>query len=100
MKFQSPLKKKIFIIITHLIHNPIQGVVNIHPGYTSMLFTLDKMANMDDTIQAVENSLDMVQNSEPPEANSVEVPVLYGGNYGKDIQRVVQFSGLSESPIR
>ena len=91
--------KKIFTLITHLIHNPIQGVVNIHPGYTSMLFTLDKMANMDDTIQAVENSLDMVQNSEPPEANSVEVPVLYGGNYGKDIQRVVQFSGLSESEI-
>ena len=91
--------KKIFTLITHLIHNPIQGVVNIHPGYTSMLFTLDKMANMDDTIQAVENSLDMVQNSEPPEAKLVEVPVLYGGNYGKDIQRVVQFSRLSEDEI-
>ncbi len=84
--------KKIFTLITHLIHNPIQGIINIHPGYTSMLFTLDKMANIDDTIQAVENSLDMVQNSEPPEAKLVEVPVLYGGNYGKDIQRVVQFS--------
>ena len=91
--------KKIFILITHLIHNPIQGIINIHPGYTSMLFTLDKMANIDDTIQAVENSLDMVQNSEPPEAKLVEVPVLYGGNYGKDIQRVVQFSRLSEDEI-
>jgi inhibitor of KinA len=64
-----------------------------------MLFTLDKMANIDDTIQAVENSLDMVQNSEPPEEKLVEVPVLYGGNYGKDIQRVVQFSRLSEDEI-
>ena len=91
--------KKLFTLITHLIHNPIQGIINIHPGYTSMLFTLDKMANIDDTIQAVENSLDMVQNSEPPEAKLVEVPVLYGGNYGKDIQRVVQFSRLSEDEI-
>ncbi len=91
--------KKIFTLITHLIHNPIQGIINIHPGYTSMLFTLDKMANIDDTIQSVENSLDMVQNSEPPEAKLVEVPVLYGGNYGKDIQRVVQFSRLSEDEI-
>ena len=91
--------KKIFTLITHLIHNPIQGIINIHPGYTSMLFTLDKMANIEDTIQAVENSLDMVQNSEPPEAKLVEVPVLYGGNYGKDIQRVVQFSRLSEDEI-
>ena len=91
--------KKIFTLITHLIHNPIQGIINIHPGYTSMLFTLDKMANIDDTMQAVENSLDMVQNSEPPEAKLVEVPVLYGGNYGKDIQRVVQFSRLSEDEI-
>ena len=91
--------KKLFTLITHLIHNPIQGIINIHPGYTSMLFTLDKMANIDDTIQAVENSLDMVQNSEPPEEKLVEVPVLYGGNYGKDIQRVVQFSRLSEDEI-
>ena len=91
--------KKIFTLITHLIRNPIHGVVNIHPGYSSILLTLDKMANIDDTIQAVENSLDMVQNSEPPEAKLVEVPVLYGGNYGKDIQRVVQFSRLSEDEI-
>ena len=98
-KISESTHKKIFTLITHLIHNPIQGIINIHPGYTSMLFTLDKMANIDDTIQAVENSLDMVQNSEPPEAKLVEVPVLYGGNYGKDIQRVVQFSRLSEDEI-
>ena len=57
------------------------------------------MANIDDTIQAVENSLDVVQNSEQPKAKLVEVPVLYGGNYGNDIQRVVQFSKLSEGEI-
>ena len=90
---------KIFTLITHLIRNPIHGVVNTHPGYSSILLTLDKMANIDDTIQVVENILDMVQNSEPPEGKLVEIPVLYGGNYGKDIQRVVQFSKLSESEI-
>ena len=91
--------KKILTLITYLIHNPIHGVVNIHPGYSSILFTLNKMANIDDTIQAVENSLDVVQNSEQPKAKLVEVPVLYGGNYGNDIQRVVQFSKLSEGEI-
>ena len=57
------------------------------------------MANIDDTLRVVENILDVVHNSEPPEAKLVEVPVLYGGNYGKDIQRVVQFSKLSEGEI-
>jgi len=57
------------------------------------------MANIDDTIRVVENILDVVQNSEPPEGKLVEVPVLYGGNYGKDIQRVVQFLKLSEDEI-
>ena len=98
-KISESTHKKIFTLITHLIHNPIQGIINIHPGYTSMLFTLDKMANIDDTIRVVENILDVVQNSEPPEAKLVEVPVLYGGNYGKDIQRVVQFLKLSEDEI-
>ena len=64
-----------------------------------MLLTLDKTTNIDDTIRVVENILYVVQNSEPPEEILVEVPVLYGGNYGKDIQRVVQFSKLSESEI-
>ena len=98
-KISESTHKKIFTLITHLIRNPIRGVVNTHPGYSSMLLTLDKMANIDDTIRVVENILDMVQNSEPPEGKLVEVPVLYGGNYGKDIQRVVQFSKLSEGEI-
>ena len=98
-KISESTHKKIFTLITHLFRNPIHGVVNIHPGYSSMLLTLDKMANIDDTMRVVENILDVVHNSEPPEAKLVEIPVLYGGNYGKDIQRVVQFSKLSESEI-
>ena len=66
-KISESTHKKIFTLITPLIRNPIYGVVNIHPGYSSMLLTLDKMANIDDTIGVVENILDMVQNSEPPE---------------------------------
>ena len=98
-KISETAQKNLFTLITHLLHNPIHGVVNIHPGYSSMLLTLDKTTNIDDTIRVVENILYVVQNSEPPEEKLVEVPVLYGGNYGKDIQRVVQFSKLSESEI-
>ena len=98
-KISESTHKKIFTLITHLIRNPIYGVVNIHPGYSSMLLTLDKMANIDDIMRVVENILDVVHNSEPPEAKLLEIPVLYGGNYGKDIQRVVQFSKLSEGEI-
>ena len=98
-KISETTQKKLFTLITHLIRNPINGVVNIHPGYSSMLLTLDKTTNIDDTIRVVENILYVVQNSEPPEEKLVEVPVLYGGNYGKDIQRVVQFSKLSEGEI-
>ena len=98
-KISRSIHKIIFTLTTYLIHNPIHGVVNIHPGYTSMLFTLDKMAIIDDTIQAIENSLDMGQNYERPQTRLVEIPVLYGDNYGMDIQRVAQFSGLNEKEI-
>ena len=57
------------------------------------------MANIYDTIRLVKNIFDVVKNIEPPEAKLVEVPVLYGSTYGKDIQRVVQFSKLSEGEI-
>ena len=90
-KISETAQKNLFTLITHLIRNPIHGVVNTNPGYSSILLTLDKMANIDDTIRVVENILYVVQNIEPPEEKLVEVPVLYGGNFGKDIQRVVQF---------
>ena len=67
--------KKIFSLITHLINNPIEGVINIHPGYTSMLFTLHKMANIYDTIKIIENSLDIEQDGKTPQARLVEIPV-------------------------
>jgi len=91
--------KKIFTLVTHFINNPIEGVINIHPGYTSMLFTLHKMANINDTIKIIENSLDIEQNGKTPQAKLVEIPVLYGYDYGKDIQRVEQFSGLNKKEI-
>ena len=64
-----------------------------------MLFTLHKMANIYDTIKIIENSLDIEQNGKTPQAKLVEIPVLYGYDYGKDIQRVEQFSGLNEKEI-
>ena len=93
------IHKKLFSLITHLINNPIHGVINIHPGYTSMLYTLDKTANIDEAIHTIKNSLDMGQNRETPEARLVEIPVLYGDSYGRDIQRVAKFSGLNEKEI-
>ena len=64
-----------------------------------MLFTLHKMANIYDTIKIIENSLDIEQNGKTPQARLVEIPVLYGYDYGKDIQRVGQYSGLDEKEI-
>ena len=64
-----------------------------------MLFTLHKMANIYDTIKIIENSLNIEQNGKTPQARLVEIPVLYGYDYGKDIQRVEQFSGLNEKEI-
>ena len=91
--------KNIFTFINHLSHNPIQGVVNIHPGYTSILFIIDTMIDIDDAIREIENSLNMVHDSKPLEKKLVEIPVLYGGDYGKDMQRVIQFTGLNEREI-
>ena len=57
------------------------------------------MANIYDTIKIIENSLDIELNCKKPPARLVEIPVLYGYDYGKDIKRVKQFSGLNEKEI-
>ncbi|MBM7631337.1 5-oxoprolinase subunit PxpB [Geomicrobium sediminis] len=89
---------------------PFQGYVEAVPSYTGITFFYNPLkvikTNNETTIQqqviaelkeriaqleyATKNSL---------EANKIEIPVLYGGEYGPDLQEVAHANGLSTDEV-
>ena len=77
----------------------VSGVVDLIPAYDSLLVQYDarvvSTADLQDSIRELD--------SEPGRAEDggrvVELPVLYGGEHGPDIERVAEHSGLAVDDV-
>jgi KipI family sensor histidine kinase inhibitor len=76
------------------------GMVEVVPTYRSLLIIYDPIktgvTDLEQTLKAVEARLDKIR---IPPPRTVEVPVLYGGQYGPDIEFVAQHDGLSVKDV-
>jgi len=72
------------------------GVVEVIPTYRSMLVIYDpavlKLRELNEALVNLERGLDRF---EIPAARTIEIPVLYGGDFGPDIDFVAKHAGLS-----
>ena len=91
--------QRVFAFTNFVLTNRIKSVVNIHPAYTSVLFTLDLNADLKEILSLIKKSWETSTQTDIPKIRQVEIPVLYGGELGKDIDRVSQHTGLNQSEI-
>ena len=91
--------QRVFAFTNFVLTNRIKSVVNIHPAYTSVLFTLDLNADLKEILSLIKKSWEASTQTDIPKMRQVEVPVLYGGKLGKDMDRVSQHTGLNQSEI-
>jgi len=91
--------QRVFAFTNFVLTNRIKSVVNIHPAYTSVLFTLDLNADLKEILSLIKKSWEASTQTDIPKMRQVEIPVLYGGELGKDIDRVSQHTGLNQSEI-
>ena len=94
------VQKSVFRFSHYLMEHPLEGMSNFHPGYASILISVD----IDNTsVQSIQKDLHLAwQNSgniELPESKLIEILVLYGGEYGPDLNNVAAHNGISESDI-
>ena len=78
----------------------ISGVVDLVPTYRAILVYYDpltlSLAELKERLAGVEQT---AEQAAPGTARVVEIPALYGGEYGPDLEFVADHSGLSQEEV-
>ena len=98
-KISEEIHQRVFAFTDFVLTNRIKSVVNIHPAYSSVLFTLDLNADLNEILYLIKKSWETSAQTELPDSRHVEIPVLYGSELGEDMDRVSQHTGLNKSEI-
>lgn len=83
--------------LLHLLElQPINGILNLHPAYCSVLVKFDALKLRHDELEArLLPYLDLIHEASPPEPRQREIPVCYGGENGPDLAEVCKIHNLS-----
>ena len=77
-----------------------RGILNLHPAYCSVLVDFDP--HLLDHAQAsalVKEQLEAHREETPPPERLVEIPVVFGGESGPDLEDVARHTGLSAARV-
>jgi KipI family sensor histidine kinase inhibitor len=83
-----------------LLLETTRHVVNIHPGYCTLLVSFDPRQAPRERIEGlVRDALDRLDTVMLPAARTIEVPVRYGGDDGPDLADVAGLHGMSAEDV-
>ena len=78
----------------------IKGIVELVPTYGSLLVVYDQLAvGYAGLIEQLKILAEGLEGVEIPDREVVEIPVVYGGEYGPDLGIVAQLNSLSEDEV-
>jgi inhibitor of KinA len=78
----------------------LDGVVNLHPGYASLLVDFDPLEVPFGEIEnEIRRRLDDETEQTPAGSCLIEVPVCYGAQFGPDLEAVADHCGLSADQV-
>jgi inhibitor of KinA len=90
--------------VRRLLHvlelEPIAGVKNLHPAYSSVLVKFDALKLRHEELEEIlRRCVTRLEKVELPESRTVEIPVCYGGEFGPDLQDVAELHGLTAAQV-
>ncbi len=83
-----------------LVNKPLPGLGEAVPGYTTLLVHYDPLAlDYEQVLEWVQARLGESSAALLPEPRRIEVPVIYGGAHGPDLEFVAQHNHLSPQEV-
>jgi inhibitor of KinA len=75
---------------------PIEGIRNLHPAYSSLLIKFDPLKLDHVEVRArVSSYLARLEEAPLPKPREMEIPVCYGGGFGPDLEDVAAMHGMT-----
>jgi inhibitor of KinA len=94
------IHRRVLALDHALAADPFPGLRETVPTYRSLLVYYDpRQLSWDEARRLVANALARSTDTPMPEPREVEIPVVYGGEFGPDIGFVAAHTGLSEEEV-
>lgn len=78
----------------------LPGVINVHPAYASILIDFDPLSTTHLRLRRAAEELYRETAAMPlPDPRTVEIPVVYGGAHGPDLEQVAALTGLTPGEV-
>lgn len=88
--------REIVSFLRMLEAEPLDGIVNLHPAYTSVLVKFDSLKLAHAEVETLLRPyLARLHEVKLPEPRLREIPVCYGGEFGPDLVEVASMHGIS-----
>ena len=89
-------QERVLKLLRLLESEPIRGVRNLHPAYSSLLIKFDALTLGHDELHAtLQEYLDRLDSVQLPQPRLVEIPVCYGGEFGPDLLDLAALHSLT-----
>lgn len=92
-EISEDISSKVRSMMVALELNKIEGVIEIVPTYRSLMLHYNPLAiKYDDLVRKLKLLEGKLNDISMPEPEVIEIPTLYGGEYGPDIENVAQYN--------
>ncbi len=79
---------------------PVPGIRNLHPAYSSLLVDFDALKLSHAALEAILQSyLDRLNTLPLPNPREREIPTCYGGEFGPDLDEVAALLGITPAQV-
>lgn len=94
------INRRVHDLAQSIIDSDLIGISYIVPTYRSLLVEYDPMnQGFDELVKALKSLLDGLKEGKTIAPKLVEIPVIYGGEYGPDLDFVCESSKLSSDQV-
>lgn len=94
------INKKIRAMTVAIEIKKIAGIVEIVPTYRSLMIHYDPLIiEYDELVNVLKKMEENIENIELPAPEVIEIPTLYGGEYGPDIDNVAKHNNITVEEV-
>lgn len=99
-EISEAVNKKVRNLYLAIHKSQISGIYEMIPTYRSLLIQYNpieiEVNKLIEMLVEIENSLDSI---DLPKPRIIEIPTIYGGEFGEDLKFVSEHSGMSENEV-